>query len=246
MPRPDPGAQVEDVRRRDPRLRQPADQQQLPQMPGIRPVSLRTLLLALQRGRLRGLGQVHLSADPLELLDHEPPARRRFQRDLETLVGEPVKERADRITICRRDPLPRQLTRGRLDPLGRDLRTMLIEPHHDRHQTTSSTPARQRPHVARPRLRTAHRIPSTTVGTSSSIRPAARPQSARAYNAVRRGVPATFITESRQPGHDIFRDKGSHAFASALETRATPNAGLDRRFESVALVARCASLSRVR
>ena len=95
MPRPDPGAEIEDVRGRDPRLRQPADQQQLPQMPGISPVGLRALLLALQRGRLRRLGQVHLGADPLQFLDHEPPARRRLQRDLEPLALEPIKERAD-------------------------------------------------------------------------------------------------------------------------------------------------------
>ena len=57
---------------------------QLAQMPGVGPVGLRALLLALQRGRLGRLGQVHLGADTLELLDDEPPARRRLQRDLET------------------------------------------------------------------------------------------------------------------------------------------------------------------
>jgi hypothetical protein len=87
MPGPDPGTQVEDVRGRDPRLRQPADQQQLPQMPGIGPVGLRALVLALQRGRFGRLGQVHLSADTLELLDHEPPARCGLQSHLHALAS---------------------------------------------------------------------------------------------------------------------------------------------------------------
>ena len=38
--------------------------------------------LPFQRARLRRLGQVHLGTDPLELLDHEPPARCRLERDL--------------------------------------------------------------------------------------------------------------------------------------------------------------------
>ncbi len=32
---------------------------------------------------------VHLGSDPLELLDHEPPARRRLQRDLQPVAPEP-------------------------------------------------------------------------------------------------------------------------------------------------------------
>ena len=36
---------------------------------------------------------MHLGADPLELLDHEPPARRRLQRDLETLASKRAKNR---------------------------------------------------------------------------------------------------------------------------------------------------------
>jgi hypothetical protein len=45
---------------------------------------------------------VHLGADTLELLDHEPPTRRRLQRNLETLTGEPTEELTDRRAICRR------------------------------------------------------------------------------------------------------------------------------------------------
>jgi hypothetical protein len=76
-------AQVQRVRRRDPRLREPADQQQLTQMPGIRPAGLRALPSALQTARLRRLSQMRVRADPLELLNHKPPARRCLARDLE-------------------------------------------------------------------------------------------------------------------------------------------------------------------
>ncbi len=101
MPRSDPSPEIEDVRRWDPRLRQPADQEQLTQMSGIGPVGLRALLLTLQRGRLRRLGQVHLSADTLELLDHEPPTRRRFQRDLQAHSLKRGQEPPNRAAISR-------------------------------------------------------------------------------------------------------------------------------------------------
>ena len=169
MPGPDPGAQIENVRRRDPRLREAPDQKQLPQMPGVGPVGLRTLLLALQRGRLRGLGQVYLRPDPVELLDHEPPARRRLQRDLETLVDEPAQERSDRGAVRRRHPRARDLPGDRVDPLRRELRPMLIQTHHDRHAHTSpfdspASPGTRQRAASSP----THRIPWDTVGTSYS------------------------------------------------------------------------------
>ena len=85
---PDPGAKVKDVIGRDPRLRQPLDHQQLPQMPSVGAITLGALLRAPQLGGLRRLGQMHLGTDPAQLLDHEPPARRRLQRDLELLAAE--------------------------------------------------------------------------------------------------------------------------------------------------------------
>ena len=72
-------------------------------MPGISPVGLRALLLALQRGRLRRLGEVHLSADTLEFLDHEPPTRRRLQRDLQARSLERGQEPPNRCAVRRRD-----------------------------------------------------------------------------------------------------------------------------------------------
>jgi hypothetical protein len=128
-------------------------------MPGVGPVGLRALLLALQRGSLRRLGQVHLGADPVELLDHEPPARRRLQRHLETIVDEPAEKHANRVAIGWRDPGARDLAGDRVDPLGRDLRPVLIQTHHDRHQTTSSTASTLRATGLQAALRAAHRIP---------------------------------------------------------------------------------------
>jgi hypothetical protein len=52
---PNLSAEIQQVTRWDPGLREPADQQQLPKMPGVCQVSLRSLLLALQPARLRRL-----------------------------------------------------------------------------------------------------------------------------------------------------------------------------------------------
>jgi hypothetical protein len=105
MTSPDPGPQIQDVTRWDPRLRQPSDQEQLPQVPGIGPVGLRTLLLALQRGRLGRLSQVDLGTDTLELLDHEPPTSRCLQRNLQ-LLTELSQELAHTGTVGWHDPPP--------------------------------------------------------------------------------------------------------------------------------------------
>ena len=62
---PHAGAKVKQVRRRDPGLRESADQQKLSQMPGVSPVGLRSALLALQAARFRWLCQVSVSTDAL-------------------------------------------------------------------------------------------------------------------------------------------------------------------------------------
>jgi hypothetical protein len=133
MTAPHAGAKVKQVRRRDPGLRESADQQQLPKMPGVSPVSLRSPLLALQAARFRRLGQMSVSTNPLPLLDHEPPTGCCFQRNLEIAAIKPGQEPADSGAISRRDPRGRDLPGDRVDPLRRDLRTVLIDPHHQRH-----------------------------------------------------------------------------------------------------------------
>jgi hypothetical protein len=153
------GPEIKQVRGRDPRLREATDQQQLPQMPGIGPIGLRASLLALQAAGLSRLGEVRLSTDPLEFLDREPLARRCLQPDLKTSRVKSSQTPPDRHAIRWRDPRGRDLARNRVDPLRRDLRTMLVHAHHDRHAiTTPSTAASSSPR--RPTGgRAGHRIP---------------------------------------------------------------------------------------
>ena len=46
---------------------------------------------------------------PAQLLDDEPPARRRLERDLELLAGKPAQEPAHALTVRRRHPRPADL-----------------------------------------------------------------------------------------------------------------------------------------
>src|ERR1035437_4186032 len=132
-------------------------------MPGVCPVGLRAFLLAAQPACLRRLGQLNLGADPVEFLDHEPPARRRLQRDLEAVASEPAKELTDRVAVRRRDPPAGHLAGHGLDPLAGDLRTMLIQTHHDRHPPTPFPSSHSAWPTTTPLTRTApsptHRIP---------------------------------------------------------------------------------------
>jgi hypothetical protein len=89
---PDPRAQVEQVLGRDPRFRQPADHQQLTQVARIGAIAFGALLGPATRGGLGRLGQMHPRTDRRELLDHEPPTRRRLQRHLELQIAEALGE----------------------------------------------------------------------------------------------------------------------------------------------------------
>jgi hypothetical protein len=131
---PDLRTQVKQVIGRNPRLRQPPDHQQLPQMLRISPVTLRPLLLPAQRARLRRLSQMHLGAHATQLLNDEPPARRRLERHLELLASKPSEKPPHAFTMRRRHPRPPDLASDRVKPLRRDLRTMLIQSHYDRHR----------------------------------------------------------------------------------------------------------------
>src|SRR5581483_7188489 len=95
VPQPYPRSQIEDVLRRDPRLRQPPTRQQLADMPRISTVGLRAPLVPTHRSRLSRLRQMHSGANTLELVSHEPPAGRGLQRDLELLPTEPLTEPPD-------------------------------------------------------------------------------------------------------------------------------------------------------
>src|ERR1019366_2720009 len=126
-------AQVKDVIGWDPRLRQPPDHQQLPQMLRISAVALGSLLVAAQRARLGRLSQMHTRVDAPQLLNDEPPARRRLERHLKLSAREPTKKATHALTVRRRHPRPADLPGRRVQPLRRDLRSMLIQSHYDRH-----------------------------------------------------------------------------------------------------------------
>jgi hypothetical protein len=63
-------------------------------MSRVRAVALRALLVAAKRRGLRRLGEMHDRADRPQLLNQKPPPRRRLQRDLQPLAGEPRQEPA--------------------------------------------------------------------------------------------------------------------------------------------------------
>jgi hypothetical protein len=194
-------------------------------MPRVSEISLRALLLALQRAGFGRLSEVHLGADPLEFLDHEPPASRRLKRDLQARAAKRRKERADPGSVRRSDPGALDLAGDRLDPLRGDLRPMLIQAHHDRHSPTpfpshsavsSTTTA-----LTRTASSPTHRVPWDTVGTSYSNGRLGglQPREPSTY-AVRRGGPATFTAQvTRQPGHDIFRVAGPSSALSVAYAR---------------------------
>jgi hypothetical protein len=152
---PHPGAEIKDVIRRDPGLRQPPRDQQLTMMASISAVGLRALLVATQSRGLRRLSQMRHRTNRPQLLDKEPPPRRRLQRDLQLLASKPRQEPPYPGTVRRADPRATDLTAIQIDPLRSDLRPMLVYAHHDRHLHQLPSSRRQRP---------AQRIPLGTVG----------------------------------------------------------------------------------
>ena len=136
----DPGAQIEQVLRWDPRLGQPPDHQQLAQVPRVAAIGLGVLLVAASRRGLGRLGEVGRRSDRVQLLDHEPPARRRLQRHLQRLAGEALQELPHVVAVRRRDAGAAQLAGVGVDPLSRDLSTVLIESHYDRHTGPPQAP----------------------------------------------------------------------------------------------------------
>jgi hypothetical protein len=115
-------------------------------------IALGALLGPATRGGLGRLGQMHPRPDRVQLLDHEPPPRRRLQRHLELLATEALNELADAGTVRRRHTRTRDLARRRLNPVGGDLRSMLIESHYDRHTGPPQAPRFKRLRGHAPRL----------------------------------------------------------------------------------------------
>src|SRR5215203_493647 len=140
-------------------------------MPGVGPIGFGALLVPTPSCGLRRLGEMHLSADRLQLLHHEPPPGGRLQRHLELVAAEPAKEPPHTRPVRGPHARPADLAGGRVDPLSRDLRAMLIESHHDRHLRSPALPkpapvSSTTRAVTRAASSPTHRIPWATVGTS--------------------------------------------------------------------------------
>jgi hypothetical protein len=148
----DTGAQVEQVLGRDPRFRQPTDDQQLAQMARVGAVALGPLLGPAARRGLGRLGQMNLGADRPELLNDEPPARRRLQSHLDLLAAKARGEAPHPVAVGWSHPLTCNLARLGVEPLGGDLRSMLIQSHYDRHQGPPQAPRSKRLRGRAPRL----------------------------------------------------------------------------------------------
>jgi hypothetical protein len=133
-------------------------------MPSIRTIALRALLVPPPSGRLCRLGQVHHSTNTTQLVGDEPPTSRRLQPNLELLAAEPLAEPSDPSSVRRRDPRACQLTDLGVDPLSGDLRPVLVKPHHDRHLRRLLVA----PRTARPRPRTDQRRPIAGPGRPST------------------------------------------------------------------------------
>jgi hypothetical protein len=128
-----PCPEVEQVRRRDPRLRQPADHQQLAQVMRVGAIGLGAPLVAAHEARLGRLGQVNLGADRLQLLNDKAPAGRRFQSNLKFAARETAQELPHAFAVRGHHPRAADLAAVAVQPLRGDLRSMLIKSHHDRH-----------------------------------------------------------------------------------------------------------------
>jgi hypothetical protein len=103
-------------------------------MPRVRAIVLGALLGPAPRSRLRRLGQMHRRTHGAQLLDNEPPAGRRLQRDLELTVAKALQEPPHAHAVGRRHPRAADLTAVDVQPIRRDLRSMLIKSHYDRHK----------------------------------------------------------------------------------------------------------------
>jgi hypothetical protein len=119
--------QVQDVRRRDPRLRQPILLQQLPQVAGIGPVGLGATLAAPQRGGVGRLGEVRGQPGRLEFLGHKPPAGPALHRDVAIASWQLAQPRSQHLAGGRRELPSPGLTSRPVDPVVGDLPAMHVK-----------------------------------------------------------------------------------------------------------------------
>jgi hypothetical protein len=150
-----------------------------------------------------------LRAHRMQLLNNEAPARRRLQRHLERLAGKALDEPAHVAAQRGRDPRPAELAGVGVDPLGRDLGTVLIESHYDRHHGASSTStvhylrASCAPELRRSHMRRDHRPAHAIFGRGGAVRatsPALSQCARDAVAAVSRSFSAEVIVVGARDG----------------------------------------------
>src|SRR6266540_2368335 len=134
LARPHPRAQLDDVRRRDPRLGQLPRQEQLQLQVAVGPVGLRAPLAPPLRGRLRRVGEMRDVPGPLDLLDHVPPAGRPLKRKLRLTAAEALQPLAQRLAVRRAEPATAHIAGGEVERLVRDLPAMNIQRAYDLHR----------------------------------------------------------------------------------------------------------------
>src|SRR5437667_4654720 len=134
LARPHAGAQLEYVRRRDPRFRQLAGEQQLQLQVTVGVVGLRPPLASSLARRLGRVGEMRRVAGLLDLLDDEAPARRPLQHKLGLTTRELLKPLAHRSSRRGHDPAAPNLTRLAVERLVRDLPSMHIQCDYDPHR----------------------------------------------------------------------------------------------------------------
>ena len=129
---PHPLPPLQHLRRRDPRQRQVAVGQQVPEQLRVGPVRLGVAFATTSRLRVGRLGEERLEACRGDLLDHEPPARAALDRDLHRpavrsggqLVSQPL---AEPIPVRLPPPASPLLARLHLHRIERDLPAVQIQ-----------------------------------------------------------------------------------------------------------------------
>ncbi len=157
-------AQIEDMRRRDPRLWQAVVHQQLAQQARVEFVRLRAPLAVLTHPCLGGLGELDVDAGQRALLSDKPPPRHRLDGDDGRRARVARKERPDGLTVGRTDAAALRLTSRSVQRVVGDLSAMQVEPDEGRHEAPPRLD-RQRGIIVR----------SRSDGTPASSAEAARP-----------------------------------------------------------------------
>jgi hypothetical protein len=102
-------------------------------MAGVAPVGLGAPLRAATRAGLGGLGKKDGRARPLQLLDHEPPARGGLHGRLDLAARPATQEAAQALPIRRTDAPGRHLPGGAVKRVEGDLGAVHVEADNDGH-----------------------------------------------------------------------------------------------------------------